>query len=173
MIIQGVVSFFTVETAPNELMSHSVFNFMDMVDRKVWDNSVFIHKWDHVVQAAPITPDGQNKRDLSEFGLWFPEYSEEYKHDEYTIGFSGRPGGPEFYINLTDNEESHGPGGQDHSTILHDADPCFAKVVIGKGVIDRMKQVSLNAVSTDAVTFTTIESVERVYPREDLLQMAE
>ena len=162
---KGKTDFFTLETAPNELMPHSVFTFMDMVDRKVWDNSVFIHKWNHIVQAAPITPDGQNRRDEVDGVLSFPEYSEEFKHDQYTVGFSGRPGGPEFYINLTDNDDSHGPGRQDHSTILHDADPCFARIVRGKEAIDRLKHTSLEAINNsdeDGIAFSSIDSVKMI-----------
>jgi cyclophilin family peptidyl-prolyl cis-trans isomerase len=154
-------------------MPHSVYTFMQMVDEGVWDNTVFIHHWNHIVQAAPISPDGENKRDSINGVLSFPEYSDEYKHEQYTLGFSGRPGGPEFYINLDDNDDTHGPGKQEHSTVLNDADPCFAKVVIGKRAVDRLQKTSIEVIneadSDDAdsgIAFSSIVSVNLVVSKE-------
>ena len=142
--MRGQKKFFTVETAPNEFMPHTVYFFMDLVEKRLWDGTVFIHEWYHVIQAAPISH-GINFRD--DFGqLAFPEYSDKYAHGEYTLGMSGRPGGPEFYINVQDNIDYHGPGGQPHSTILNDADPCFAKIVIGRDIIDEMKMINAERV---------------------------
>ncbi len=170
IVLNGKKMFFTVETAPNKLMPHSVYTFLMMVDQKVWDNTVFIHHWNHIIQASPMSPDGLEKRDLIAYELGFPEYSDEYKHEKDTLGFSGRPGGPEFYINLIDNSNSHGPGKQDHSTELNDADPCFAKLVIGKNALELMRKASADAMNKKDVSFTTIESVHIVHPRPDLLE---
>ncbi len=152
--------YFTVETAPNELMPHSVFTFMQMVENGDWDETVLIHSWEHIVQAAPISPDGINNRDNIKGGeLSFPEYAEEYNHEKYTLGFAGRPGGPEFYINLVNNAHHHGPGKQDHSRVLNDADPCFAKVVDNQRAIDRLTKTSNEALKQDAgMAFTPIHS---------------
>jgi len=169
--ISGRKAFFTIETAPNDLMPHSVYYFMDMVDRHVWDDTVFVHRWDHVLQAAPISIEGEDRYDEAGGELSFPEFSDEYQHHEFTVGYSGRPGGPEFYINLQDNIEYHGPGKQAHSTVLNDADPCFAKVVIGKDVIQQLKQKSTDAIEAVGVdeepadlVFTSIERATKIIP---------
>jgi hypothetical protein len=47
------------------------------------------------------------------------------------MGFTGRPGGPDFYINKMDNTEAHGPGGQHQHSLEEFADACFAKIIDG------------------------------------------
>ena len=69
-------------------------------------------------------------------GLAFQEYDASFPHKKLTLGFAGRPGGPEFYISTVDNTRNHGPGSQGSKT---EADSCFAKVVGGADVIERMK----------------------------------
>mmetsp|Transcript_10716 Transcript_10716/g.16894 ORF Transcript_10716/g.16894 Transcript_10716/m.16894 type:complete len:89 (-) Transcript_10716:149-415(-) len=49
-----------------------------------------------------------------------------------SLPFPGRPGGPDFYVNLQDNLKAHGPGGQGGTA----ADPCFARLVAGQEVVD-------------------------------------
>ena len=49
--------------------------------------------------------------DGAAWSLAFQEYSAEYPHRPFTVGIAGRPGGPDFYINLLDNVKNHGPGG--------------------------------------------------------------
>lgn len=134
---------FLVELAPLSVMPHSVETFLDMVTSGLWDNTVFYHhaKHDHVVAAAPVNYGSFEAKNhhfeaLGFKGLSFPEYSETFSHEEYTIGFSGR--GPNFYINAMDNSEHHGPGGQQHHDLSEDADPCFGKILWGKNVIQDM-----------------------------------
>ena len=55
---------------------------------------------------------------------------------QYTLGFTGRPGGPDFYINKMNNTEAHGPGGQHQHHLEEFADPCFAKVIDGFETLD-------------------------------------
>ena len=64
--------------------------------------------------------------------LAFPEYSPSYPHVTWTLGYTGRPGGPDFYINKVDNTQAHGPGGQYQHVLEEQGDPCFAKVVKGQ-----------------------------------------
>ena len=171
--INGKTHFFTLKTAPIDMMPHSIYVFMDMVNREVWNKTVFIHMWKHIIQAAPITPEGGNMRDYINGELAFPEHSDYYNHEQYTVGFSGRPGGPEFYINLKDNFHSHGPGKQDHSKVLNDADPCFAKVVDGYHTVDLMKELSLQLIKDmdnggEGLGFSSIENVKIVTPQQSL-----
>lgn len=169
--VQGQKRYFTIETAPNDKMPHSVYYFMDMVDNRLWDDTVFGHRWPHIIQSAPITSGGLNKRHTMEKTLVFPEYSPDYQHYKYSVGFAGRPGGPDFYINLMDNLESHGPGKQLHSKVLNDADPCFARVIIGQEVIDEMKMISDefadSYIEDDQIIFSSIETVRRISVGQD------
>lgn len=138
------VSKFLVELAPLSVMPHSVEVFLDMITNGLWDNTVFYHhsQHNHVVAAAPVNYGTFESKQhhfqaLGHTGVSFPEYSETFSHEEYTIGFSGR--GPNFYINTMNNSNHHGPGGQQqHHLLTDDADPCFGKVLWGKNVIQDM-----------------------------------
>jgi len=132
---------FLVEMAPLELVPHSVNFFMQMVKTEIWDNTLFTNN-EHVIVAQLQDGLGHDKEaafaELGVSTLQFPEYSDQYPHDKYTLGFGGRPGGPGFYINTVDNSAYHGPGGQGHYDLLEDADSCFAKVIEGQHVIDML-----------------------------------
>jgi len=140
-----------------------------MLESEVWNDSIFLHRVHHIIQAIPITSSGIEKREQFESPnmlMSFPEYDSRYPHDKYTVGFSGRPGGPEFYISTQDNAKFHGPGGQSrYEELAHDADPCFGKVIRGHNVIDRMHQlneIAANKVdegNTDEVVVTAVQSV--------------
>lgn len=61
-----------------------------------------------------------------------------------SLGYAGRPGGPDFYVSTMDNTRNHGPGGQASYEDASEADPCFAKVVSGyEHVVDRMHKSSV------------------------------
>jgi len=136
---------FAIEMAPLDLMPHSVLLFLEMVEKQLWDETAFVHHTHHIISATPtIYHTGISKRsDFEKEGLAqvaFQEYTEEYPHDVYTLGFSGRPGGPDFYISTMDNSQMHGPGGQMEAELIEEADPCFAKVIRGFDVVDRIYQ---------------------------------
>lgn len=119
-----------LETASLEWMPHAVHVFMDacVTRREPW-KAAFHRNAGHVLQAFVRAP--------SVFGLAFQEYDARFPHKKYTLGFAGRPGGPEFYISTVDNTRNHGPGSQGSKT---EADACFAKIVDGFDVVDRMKR---------------------------------
>jgi hypothetical protein len=60
--------------------------------------------------------------------LAFPDYSEDYPHSPWTVGFTGRPGGPDWYINKVDNTKGHGPGGQPQHELEEQGDSCFGTI---------------------------------------------
>ena len=70
-------------------------------------------------------------------GLAFQEYNPGFPHVKHTLGYAGRPGGPEFYISTVDNSQNHGPASQGSAT---EADSCFGKIIKGFEVVDRMKK---------------------------------
>jgi cyclophilin family peptidyl-prolyl cis-trans isomerase len=134
---------FVVELASLDFVPHAVETFLDMISSGLWDNTVFYHhnSQHHVVAAAPVNygtfePKHYHFEALGYTGVGFPEYSEFFPHEKYTLGFSGK--GPNFYINTMDNGQHHGPGGQGHHDLPTDADPCFGKIISGFEAIKKM-----------------------------------
>jgi len=108
-------------------MPHAVLNFMEIVDR--WSGGAFFRNAGHVLQ---VMVEGEQPRGT----LAWQEYSPDFPHYEYTLGYAGRPGGSQFYISIMDNVQNHGPASQGSA---HEADSCFAKVIGDKGVVNRLK----------------------------------
>ncbi|KAL7581514.1 hypothetical protein ACA910_022083 [Epithemia clementina (nom. ined.)] len=139
---------FIIELAPLDLMPHSVHLFLDLVESKLWNDSVFLHhdESEHVVAAAPVDYSTHNLKtelldSLNFKSLSFPEYSPEYPHKKYTVGFAHK--GPTIYINTVDNTENHGPGSQEHHLFPEDADPCFGTVIRGQEVIEDLMKLGI------------------------------
>ena len=123
---------FIIEMASIDLMPHSVNTFLEMVSIGLLDGCSFILNALQVVKAAPLPYDGTSASDkakaFSQHGLEsvsFKEYSTEYPHKMYTVGFAA-DGSPSFYINTADNSE------------IHVGDPCFGKVISGFDTIVRL-----------------------------------
>ena len=145
---------FVVEMAPLDYVPHAIHVFLEQVEHGLWNGCYFYLNGPHVIQAGPALTEEdeadapEDERDdedrsvamqpfkaLGLDELAFPDYSDNFPHLPWTIGFTGRPGGPDFYINKVDNTESHGPGGQYHHVLEEQGDPCFAKVVRGKDTV--------------------------------------
>jgi len=119
--------------APLDIMPHSVYTFLEMVNAKLFDGCSFILNAMHVVKAAPLPYDGssaaQKVKSFTKLGLdtvSFREYSTEYPHEQYTVGFAA-DGSPSFYINTQDNSEQHA------------GEPCFGKIVSGYETVERLE----------------------------------
>ena len=141
---------FIVELAPLNVMPHAIHLFLELMERQLWQDTVFLHtdQSEHVMPAAPVHYSTHNllqdRLNALEFtSLAFPEYSKEYPHNKYTLGFANK--GPTFYINTMDNRKHHGPGGQDHHLMPEDADPCFGIVIQGQDVIDTLIDTGIQA----------------------------
>lgn len=140
-----------VELAPVEEMPHAVYWFLQQVDHKLYDGCSFHRNAPHVLQGGPapnfLSPeDPQMRKKFKDLGyekILFQEYSPNFPHQKYTMGLAGRPGGPDFYISKKDNSILHGPGGQRNYADPTEADPCFAKVVRGFEVVDRMGEAPI------------------------------
>lgn len=124
---------FVIELAPSELMPHSVETFLDMVSNKLIDGCSFIMNALNLIKAAPLPYDGSSSKDkaqsFADLGLdelAFKEYSEDFPHQKYTMGFTA-DGSPSFFINVDDNIHTH------------EGDPCFGKVVRGFDTIQRLE----------------------------------
>ena len=144
-IPQGTATTFIIEMAPLDLMPYTVNFFLSQVSLGLFNGCSFHRNAGHVVQGGPtanhLNP-GANVRtgfknaDLQ--SVAFQEYHADFPHVKYTLGYAGRPGGPDFYVSTQDNSRNHGPGGQGSYAVKSEADPCFAKVVEGFEAVDRM-----------------------------------
>jgi len=115
-------------------------------------------------------------QDLGLDQLAFPDYSRDYPHRSWTVGYTGRPGGPDWYINKVDNQESHGPGGQSQHALEEQGDSCFGTISAEGNSRDLLaKYVYLSEVYDDDsewhhFIFDPIEIVHaKILTREPLL----
>lgn len=126
-----------LELAPLDLLPFATYWFLEQVTRGVYNGASFHTNAAHLVQAgleenAWSPPDLIAKFLAAGYGrLLFPEYAHAFPHSSYTVGYAS--GGPDWYINTRDNRVLHGPGGQGAQ-----AETCFAKVVQGQEVVDRI-----------------------------------
>jgi hypothetical protein len=150
---------FVLEMAPLDFMPHSVHVFLEQVSHGLWNDAYFYLNGPHVLQGGPQAENGMEsatEHDARELALLpfqemnlahlaFPEYSPDFPHIPWSVGFTGRPGGPDFYINKMDNTISHGPGGQYQHDLDEFGDPCFAKVVDGYDTLHAIFSLSTYA----------------------------
>jgi hypothetical protein len=167
LIIKGVARYMTIQTAPNRLLPHTIYVFMDMVERKVWDNTIFLHQWNHKLQAKLIPPStASNNEPIAHphsMQLSMIEYSEEYPHEAFTVGLSGRLGASELFINMENNDNIYGSGKRGDG-VAEDIYPCFAKVVVGKSTLALLNRATAEAMDQgpDGMIVTVIESMRIV-----------
>ena len=146
-----------LEMAPLDTVPHAIHLFLEQVDHKLWHNCQFYLNGPHVLQGGPQSfyhddddevPAEDHRAEyrpalkpFSDKGLdklAFPDYSADFPHVAWTVGFTGRPGGPDIYINKVDNTIAHGPGGQSQYTLNEFGDPCFARVIDGQDVFAKI-----------------------------------
>eukprot|EP00979_Chaetoceros_neogracilis_P007854 scaffold1698_cov279-Chaetoceros_neogracile.AAC.13 len=149
-IPDGTATSFTIEMAPIEFMPYTVNHFLQQVSLGLWNGCSFHRNAGHVVQGGPISnhlnPGAKVRKGFKEADLGsvvFQEYHKDFPHKKYTLGYAGRPGGPDFYVSTVDNTRNHGPGGQQDYAMKSEADPCFAKVIDGFDAVDRMHSLSV------------------------------
>jgi hypothetical protein len=127
-------SSFVIETAPLELLPHSVLNFVELATSNPEKDGIPPHfemNREHILQIAV---DNSAHR-----GLAFQEYSGAYPHHLHTLGFAGRPGGASPYISTMDNSVNHGPGSQ--GSRMGEADTCFARILSGHQTVNRLHNI--------------------------------
>ena len=162
---------FQVELAPLDEMPHANHLFLQQVYHELWDSTWFYLNGPHVLQAGPQDWEedtaGQSLKRFTETKLdklSFPEYSAQFPHVEWTMGFTGRPGGPDWYINKVDNTKPHGPGGQFQHDLEEQADSCFAKIVDGKDTLQTIMNLEIYPRGSDYAYFLE-EPIEIVSAR--------
>ena len=121
-----------IEMAPISLVPCSVYNFMEIA--RTWKSGGFHRNAGHVLQAVA-------KSDVTD-SMPFQEYSKEYPHMKGTVGYTGRPSGPGFYVSIRDNSGNHGPGSQQKQN-PYEADCVIGKVIRGMedGTVDRVHKM--------------------------------
>jgi len=141
----GTADRFVIEMAPLDLMPYAVYFFLQQISHKLYNGCSFHRNAPHVIQGGPVAyfanKDANLHTPFEEANLnnvAYQEYHPEFPHLKYTLGYAGRPGGPDFYVSLKNNTEPHGPGGQAGYEKKHEADPCFAKVIEGFDAVDRI-----------------------------------
>jgi len=134
----GASGSFTIEMAPTSIIPHAVFTFLE-VARLFKRNAAsggfgtaFHRNADHVLQARVQVRAVQH--------LAFQEYDKRYPHKKYTLGYAGRPSGPEFYVSIQNNSGNHGPGSQQKAN-PNEADGNFGRVISGFDVVDRVHKM--------------------------------
>jgi len=180
---------FVVETAPISLMPHAVDVFTRMaVEYKLYDGLTLLLSSQSssgktatgtstgLVQTVDISADTHEFVSDNHYRgkmpehfiprLAFAEHSEEYPVEKYSVVFSGRPGGPHFYINMNDKRTVS----ESHSQVEGGGPSCFGKVVRGRIVLDRIMQgtaggsESSSSPSRKNVRMHGIESVRMIPP---------
>lgn len=134
---------FIVKLAPLDLMPHSVHMFLQMISLKLFDGTKFDINPGHVIMTSTNPEQMKLFEDSGYNKLSFSEHHLDYPHNKNTIGFASRPPGPNFYINMRNNEDVHGPGGQSQYVLNEEADPCFGTIIAGFDAIERLRLLPL------------------------------
>jgi hypothetical protein len=156
-------SFFVIETAFSVEMPHAIDHFLRMVERKLWNGLALVYESNSkLVMASPISMDDDSHSWAGErfvhanlTHMAFTEYSPTFPpphHRKFSVAFSGRPGGPNFYINL-DNESER----------AHEHESTFGVVLEGRDVFLKMSLPKTGRIdSDDSKSMLTIESMEMI-----------
>jgi len=143
-----------LKMAPNNDVPHSIYWFLEQVSHKLYDGTSFHRNADEFVQGGPFPnhfgaedhpgdaePREKMLQKFKDAGLsqiLFQEYSPNFPHAKYTVGYAGRPSGPDFYISMKDNTDLFGPNNKNSPNDDSEGDPCFASVVEGTEAVERM-----------------------------------
>lgn len=108
---------FEIELAPLPYVPHAIHLFLEQVEHGLWNNTFFYANTKHVMQAGPSyadEPDGlfsnvNTFRALELDTLAFPDYSRLFPHEQWTVGFAARPGGPDWFINKVSETRCSAP----------------------------------------------------------------
>lgn len=125
--------YFTVALAPLDYMPTTVDIFLEQVHMGLWNGASFHWNAKHVIMADPERKEKFVKEGIAH--VPFQEYHEKVPHVAYSLGFTGDPAGPMFYINKLDNSAIHGPN---ENRSNGSAEPCFGNIIIGKDTVDLM-----------------------------------
>lgn len=190
-----------MEMAPLSAMPIAVNLFLQQVHHKLWNGIGFVINAGHILQAGPhrykgrgedgnVIYEANDKEFLDRFEkamldrMPFQEYDTNFPHAQWTVGFAGRPGGPDFYVNKMDNTHNHGPGGQAHHDLHEEADPCFGRLVGGMEVMREVDKIpidrergflmySVTIVDSRVIVTRSLGGEERQEPPQQQIQQQE
>jgi cyclophilin family peptidyl-prolyl cis-trans isomerase len=138
-----------LETADINDMPHTVHFFLEQVRHGIYDKTAFFRNAPNFVQAGPghdhVKLLTLEQQEPSLAHVLFQEHSHDLNHKQYTLGLMGRPGGPDFYVNMQDNSEQHGLSNManQRSDVMLEADPCFARIVKGFNTVERIHRADV------------------------------
>lgn len=147
-----------VELAPISILPCSVYNFLEIA--RTWKHGAFHRNAGHVLQAIARSNVTQS--------MPFQEYDASYPHKKGTMGYAGRPSGPEFYISIQNNTDAHGPGSQQtHNP--YEADSLFGTVIKGMedGTVDRIHMMPGKEFINDKEKWVLIRQMRILVPKSD------
>jgi hypothetical protein len=118
-------------------MPHSIDHFFRMIEKNLWDDLTLVFdRNSNVIMATTMTMDnshtwaGQRFVNNNLTHMAFTECSPTFPpphHRRYSVAFSGRPGGPNFYINMDDELE-----------FAHEHESTFGVVMEGRDILYKM-----------------------------------
>ena len=117
------------ELGPIEYTPYSIWFFMENIVVP-FRGGAFHRNAGHVLQAM-ITKRAAGYHPLHTTFAW-QEYSPEFPHVQYTLGYAGRPSSNQaFYISLLDNARIHGPASQGSK---YEADSAIGQIIDPKSI---------------------------------------
>jgi len=168
-------------------MPYTSLYFLEQVAAGAWDSCQFIvnagvllqvdTRGDSCSRAAfkKIKSVGESLA----FQEYVPKLATGDAHKRLTVGLSGRPAGPIFYISLINNQANLGPRksssdeGMGAFGLPPQADPCFAKVVRGEDSIERINRLPVRDGDTQIRMLQEFVTITRamVVPSEEALRL--
>lgn len=126
--------FFVIETAMVVEMPHAIDHFARMVENELWNGLALVHESSaEIISATPMLTDethawaGKRFVDANLTHMAFTEHSSTFPpphHRMFSVSFSGRPGGPGFYISL-ENDLNYS----------HERESTFGVVMEGRDIL--------------------------------------
>lgn len=107
-----------IELAPIEYVPYSVYFFLENIV-SVFKSGAFHRNAGHVLQAMIHSRQPTDSESLmhGRQNFAWQEYSPQYPHKKFTLGYAGRPSGNSaIYISTVDNTRNHGPASQGSKT---------------------------------------------------------
>lgn len=154
--LRGEISSFVIELAPISEMPYAVYHFLQMVDQNLWDglslmlNGATNENNNNHWLASPMLMDprhgqpsweGQRFENANLTHMAFTEHSPTYPPPgkfQYSVAFSGHPGGPTFYIRLDHDSP------EEHITDIHQQSTTFGLVVEGMDMLHQYSGLASN-----------------------------
>jgi cyclophilin family peptidyl-prolyl cis-trans isomerase len=155
--LRGDMSSFVIDLAPTTEMPYAVYHFLQMVDQNLWDGLALMlnggtsessinQHWMATTMKMDIRYghhawawEGQRFENANLTHMAFTEHSTTYPPPgkfQYSVAFSGHPGGPSFCIRLDEDSQ------EEHITDIHQQSSTFGIVVEGMDVLQRYNQQS-------------------------------